>query len=266
MGNVTLPAYGTQIDVYHRNKTQDVLVLERAGSPTSVTLIIWDAVSTRDQTDLIALYAQYGAFAVGSPGTSGWHSARINTSQLTGSPLPSGLVSSNQYTVTALIGKTEQTVSVLGSTAQTLRSLASQLNARFTGVNVTLDSNNDIRFETVATGSRARVKISSTGTLFTPASSLNGFDGFNTQRLGVSSTKEVLTLNRNNANVKFSDRYNFIVRKRRPYMNRPLITGLLARLEWYDTGAGSPTTGVWRLLGTNELTGSPNTDPDWLLP
>lgn len=257
MGNVTLPAYGTEIDVYHRNIPQDVIVLEKAGSPTSVTLILWDAVSTRDQTDLIALYAQYGAFAVGSPGTSGWHSVKINTSQLTGSPLPSGLVSSNQYTVTALVGNTEQTVSVLGSTAQTLRLLASQLNAGFIDVNVTLDSNNDIRFETVATGSRARVKISSRGTLFTPASSLNGFEGFNAQRLGVSSTKEVLTLNLNDANVKFSDRYNLIVRKRRPYINRPFTSGPTSRTEWYDTGAGSPTTGVWRLLGTNVLAGSP---------
>ncbi len=271
MGNVALPSYGNQLDVYHEDKLNDILVLEETGSPTAVTLIVWDDVADTDQRSLIRLFSQYSFPAIS---TEGRHTVKIDTQQFVGSPNPTGLKGNRNYSVTVEVTGSPNT-STLSTTATisgqpTFPRLAATLNAEFSNVSVTVTNTGDLQFSTVATGSNSKVEIQRFGTLFNSASPLLGFDGFGRTRVGTSTTREVLELNRNNANVLFSSRYSFVVRKRRPFINQPQILPLRGfRTEYFDTGSnsfGSPSVGVWRLLGTNELSGSPNTTPSWLLP
>jgi hypothetical protein len=268
MGTLALPSYGQQVDVYHENKLDDVLVIASTGSPVvSLTLVVWDDVSTSDQRRLINLFGEYG-FPV-TTGTSGFQTVKIDTNQLTGSPRSTGLGANKKYNVTVHVTGpgspntfTERTATING--AQTFPQLAASLNAQFSDVTVAMRGS-DIRFTTVATGTSAKVEIQKFGTLFNPASDLLGFGGIGRAFVGASSTLEVLQLNRNPANVPFSDTVNLIIRKRRPYQNVPSNI----RTEYFDSGAaslGSPATGSWRFIDTDQLTGSPNTRPSWMQP
>ncbi len=266
MGNVALPSYGNEIDVYHENKLNDILILETAGSPTAITLIVWDDVADTDQRALIKLFNQYSFPATD---TAGRHTVKIDTQQFVGSPNPTGLASGGKYSVTVKVTgpgspntSTLTTATINGQT--TFPQLAASLSAAFSDVNVVV-TNGGLQFSTVAAGSNAKVEIQRFGTLFNPASPLLGFNGFGKPRVGVSTTREVLELNRNRTNVLFSDRYSFVIRKRRPYLNQPSQL----RTQYFDSGSfpiGSPREGEWRFLGTNALVGSPNVTPPYLLP
>lgn len=277
MGTLALPSYGTQIDVYHENKLDPVIILEQTGSPVvSLTLIVWEDVATTDQTALTKLFGQYG-----SPVLSGGRAVvKIDSRQFVGSPHPTGL-KKGPYTVTIDVtgpgspnSSTQRTASITGAAA-TFPQLAAALNAAFSDVNVTWTGKLLI-FTTTAVGSNAKVTIGRFGTLFNPASPLLGFNGFRKPLIGVSSAREILELNRTDANVIFADRYHFVVRRRRPYVNQVVDETPVAarRTEYFDSGSlgvfGSPSfdlgLGVWRLLGTNVLSGSPDTTPSWLLP
>ncbi len=273
MGNVALPSYGNQLDVYHEDKLDDILVLETSGSPTTaVTLIVWDDVADTDQRALLKIFGQYSF--PGTP-TEGRHTVKIDTQQFVGSPNPTGLKSARNYSVTVSVtGPGSPNTSILTTATisgqPTFPRLAASLSAEFLDVNVAVTNTGGLQFSTVATGANSKVEIQPHGTLFNPASSLLGFNGFGRTRVGVTTTRDVLELNRTSANVLFSDRYSFIIRKRRPYLNQPQILPLRGfRTEYFDTGSnsfGSPSVGVWRLLGTNALSGSPATTPSWLLP
>ena len=271
MGNVALPSYGNQLDVYHEDKLDDILVLEESGSPTAVTLIVWDDVADTDQRALIKLFNQYSFPATASAGS---HTVKIDTQQFVGSPNPTGLGDGGKFSVTVKVtGPGSPNTSILTTAIingrSTFPQLAASLSAAFSDVDVTV-TNGALQFSTVAVGANASVEIQRFGTLFNPASPLLGFNGFSRTRVGVGTTRNVLELNRNHANVLFSDRYSFVVRNRRPYINQPQILPLRGfRTEYFDTGSnsfGSPSVGVWRILGTNALSGSPATTPSWLLP
>ena len=165
---------------------------------------------------------------------------------------------------------TTLSATITGSTARTYPQLASALTSALNNVDVAFVNGNALRFSTTAVGHDAKVEIGRFGTLFNPASPLLGFNGFNKPRIGVSTVREVLELNRTDANVLFSDRYSFVVRGRRPAINQPQILPLRGfRTEYFDSGSnsfGSPAVGVWRILGTNALSGSPATVPSWMLP
>ncbi len=273
MGNVALPSYGKQLDVYHEQRVDEIIVLDEVGSPTKVTLIVWDDVADTDQRALIQVFGQYGS-PVLSPGRQ---TVKFNTRQFVGSPHPTGLQEGAQYSITVNVtgpgspnSITSQTTTIQGSNAQTFPQLASALSSALNDVDVAFVSGNSLRFSTTASGSNARVEIDRFGTLLNPASPLIGFNGFHMPRIGVSTAREVLELNRTSANVLFSDRYSFVVRGRRPAINQPQTDPLGGfRTEYFDSGTnsfGSPAVGVWRLLGTNALSGSPATVPTWMLP
>ncbi len=268
MGTLALPSYGILIDVYHENKLDEVVLVETSGSPTTLTLIVWEDVSTVDQRALRDVISKYG-----SPVLSGGRQDVILDTQLfTGSPHLTGLKGNNQFTVSVDVtgpgspnSTTTQSVTITGSTARTYPQLASALTAALTDVTVNFVNGSRLRFETTVLGSNARVEIGRFGTLFNPASPFLGFFGFSDPLIGVSTLREVLELNRNISNVPFSSKYSFVNRKRRPYLNVPSQL----RTEYFDSGSnsfGSPSNGVWRRLGTNELSGSPNVTPPWLLP
>lgn len=272
MGTISPPAYVGEIDLFHNSKVEDVLVLEASGSPTALTLIQWDTIATPDQLMLINLYSKYGFPTSPAPGR---HIVKIDSTLFTGSPHLTGLKGSDRYTVkvrTTGPGSpntlNDITVTIKGSNAQTFPQLAATLSAAFADVSVSVKANNDLLFTTTAVGAGAFVEVQRLGTLFNPASPLLGFNGFTKPLVGVDTTRDVLELNRNDSNVLFSDRYNYIVRKRRPYINQPQIIPLRGfRTEYFDSGSnslGSPRQGVWRLLGTNALSGSPATAPSWL--
>ncbi len=272
MGNVALPSYGKQLDVYHEQRVDEIIVLDEIGSPTKVTLIVWDDVADTDQRALIQVFGQYGSPVL----SSGRQTVSINTSQFVGSPHPTGLKGRGQYTITVDVtgpgspnSITSQTATIQGSDAQTFPQLASALTSVLNDVDVAFVNGKSLRFSTTAVGSNAKVEVGRFGTLLNPASPLLGFNGFKKPRIGVSTAREVLELNRTGANVLFSDRYNFVVRGRRPAINQPQVEPLGGfRTEYFDSGSnsfGSPAVGVWRLLGTNALSGSPATVPSWML-
>ncbi len=279
MGSQPLPSYGNQIDVYHENKIDDIIVLDQVGSPVKVTLIVWEDVADTDQRAMTALFRRYG-----SPVTSGGRQTlNINTREFVGSPHPTGLKGSDRYTVPVNVtgpgspnSVASQTVSISGSDAQTFPQLASALTTALTDVDVLFVNGNALRFSTTALGANAKVEVGRFGTLFNPASPLLGFNGFNTPLVGATTRQEILEVNRTDTNVLFSNKYNFIVRGRHPYINRAFaITTGKVRSEYFDSGSnsfGSPRVGEWRKLpgsgspNTNNPSGSPATSPDWLLP
>ncbi len=273
MGSLALPSYGNQLDVYHEDKLDDIIVLDQVGSPVAVTLIVWEDVADTDQRALRDVLSEYGSPVL----SGGRQDVKLDTQLFTGSPHRTGLRGSSQYTVSVDVtgpGSPNSTTTVsgtiAGSAAQTFPRLASALTAVLTDVNVNFVNGNALRFSTTAVGSDAKIEIGRFGTLLNPASPLLGFFGFKKSLVGASTRQEILELNRTDANVLFSDKYSFIIRKRRPFRNVAfeISTGKV-RSEYFDTGSnsfGSPSVGVWRLLGTNALSGSPNTSPSWLLP
>ncbi len=252
MGTLTLPSYGTQLDIGFNNELRNVVEVDREGSPHTSVYVLWDDLNTPDQQKLIDIIAQYGSPAlgildVGSPvggpdptPVAGWHSVRFNNltlggpgSPLVGSPLWTGLADNTaEYTVTlAFTGSGSPlifgspntgtiTASIIGSTAQTFPALASQLSAAFTGITVTFVLNEvtdgNLRFQTDSTGVGANVIIQPHGTLFNPASPLLGFDGFFVHRAGVDSRIDIFNLNRNDANVVFKDAFTLARRGQKP--------------------------------------------------
>jgi len=272
MGTLALPSYGILIDVYHENKLDEVILIETTGSPTTIlTLIVWEDVSTTDQRALIRVFEQYESSPPSDGLSPGRQTVSLKTSQFVGSPHPTGLRGGKQYTVTVDVtgpgspnSITSQTATIQGSNAQTFPQLASALTSALNDVDVVF-LGNTLRFSTTASGSNAKVEIGRLGTLFNPASPLLGFNGFSKPRVGVSTVREILELNRTGANVLFSDKYSFINRKRRPYLNQPSQL----RTQYFDSGSspiGSPLEGEWRFLGTDLPVGSPNVTPPWLLP
>ena len=263
---ISLPSYGTQIDVYHRDSLNDVLVVSQTGSPTTLQVIVWEDVSTTDQRDLVRLFNYYGFPVTPTPGQQ---TVLFDTRSFVGSPHPTGLRGNDSYTVTVRVTgpgspntSVDTTATITGSSAPTFPQLAAALNSKFTDVDVTWNGNKLV-FATSASGAHARVEILPFGTLLNPASPLKGFNGFGTNRVGASTTLEALQLNTNPANVVFSKIVSLVTRKRRPGNNRP--AGIVT--EYFDSGSasfGSPSVGVWRLLGTNELSGSPLTTPSWV--
>lgn len=268
MGTLVLPSYGLQIDVYHENKLDPVILVETSGSPTTLTLIVWEDVSTVDQRALRDLIGEYGSPVL----SGGRQDVILDRTLFTGSPHLTGLKSSNQFTVSVDVtgpgspnSTTTLSATITGSTARTYPQLASALTAALTDVTVNFVNGTRLRFTTDVAGSNARIEIGRFGTLFNPASPLRGFFGFSDPLIGVSTLREVFELNRNVSNVLFSEKYSFVNRKRRPYMNQPSQL----RTQYFDSGSlpiGSPLVGVWRFLGTNILAGSPNVTPPWLLP
>lgn len=245
MGTLTLPSYGTQLDIGFNNELRNVVEVDREGSPHTSVYVLWDDLNTPDQQKLIDIIAQYGSPAlgildVGSPTgadptpVGGWHTVKFNNltlggpgSPLVGSPLWTGLADDERYSVTLVFSgsgspdvDTTETATIIGSTAQTFPTLASQLNAAFDGITVTFLLNEvtdgNLRFQTDSTGVGANVIIQPHGTLFNPASSLLGFDGFFVHRAGVDSRIDIFNLNRNDANVVFKDAFTLARRGQKP--------------------------------------------------
>ena len=243
MGTITLPGYGTQLDIGFNNELRNVVEVDHVGSPHTSVYVLWDDLNTPDQQKLIDIIAQYGSPAlgileVGSPigvadptPIAGWHTVRFNNltlgglgSPLLGSPLWTGLADdTTEYSVTLVFSgsgspdvDTTATASIVGSTAQTFPALASQLSAALAGITVTVDADGNLRFQTVSTGVGANVIIQPFGTLFNPASPLLGFDGFLVHRAGVDSRIDIFNLNRNEANVVFKDAFVLARRGQKP--------------------------------------------------
>ncbi|KKK78353.1 hypothetical protein LCGC14_2844420 [marine sediment metagenome] len=247
MGTITLPSYGTQLDIGFNNELRNVVVVDREGSPFTSVYVLWDDLNTPDQQKLIEIIAQYGSPPIGfldeagSPEViptpvAGWHTVRFNNLTFgggspffsVGSPLWTGLADdTSEYSVTLVFSgsgspdvDTTATASIIGSTAQTFPALASQLTAAFTGITVTFLPNEvtdgNLRFQTDSTGVGANVIIQPHGTLFNPASPLLGFDGFFVHRARVASRIDIFNLNRNDANVVFKDAFVLARRGQKP--------------------------------------------------
>lgn len=243
MGTLTLPSYGTQLDINFNNELRNVVVVDREGSPFTSVYVLWDDLNTPDQQKLINVLIQYGSPPIGIQPTAGspivtptplagWHTVRFNDLTLgggspffsVGSPLWTGLANdTSQYSVTLIFSgsgspdtDTTETADIIGSTAQTFPTLASQLSAAFTGITVTVDAQGNLRFQTDSVGVGANVIIQPFGTLFNPASPLLGFDGFFVHRAGVDSRIDVFNLNRNDANVVFKDAFVLSRRGQKP--------------------------------------------------